>query len=161
MRICRRQTVQQKLDLRLRKYIIKHIRAIAALGSTMRKMAVILNLLFIAGCGKLQSAAPVSRFDSAIERLSRSEQELEWVSKEKDYFIKFLEDRETQKAEYGYILDNNRLCNQMKDFARWHEDISQRERELAILHAINVFAAHNQTVKHKSANHNQIRNTRT
>jgi hypothetical protein len=68
---------------------------------------------------------------------------------------KFMEDFEQQRAEYGLFLDPGRLGSQMQDFTGWHRDITQRERELEIQHAINVFAAHNQVAKRKSLDPNQ------
>jgi hypothetical protein len=97
----------------------------------------------------------VSRFDSAIENLSITTEQLESVRREKDLFVNVLENLEEQKTEYAAFLDSQRLRSQMQDFAVWHRDISQRERQLEIRHALNVFAAHSQVEKRKFADPNQ------
>ena len=73
------------------------------------------------------------------------------MQKEKDFFVKSLEDFEHQKAEYGRFLDNQQLRSQMQDFTEWHHDIAQRERTLEVQHALNVLAAHTQVVKRRAA----------
>jgi hypothetical protein len=123
----------------------------------MRKTVIAFGLLIIAGCKTPSSPAPVSRYDLAIENLSITTEQLEAVQKEKDLFVKVLEDFEQQKDEYRDFLNNSRLRPQMQDFEDWHQDISQREQELAIEHTINVFAAHNQVIKRRLADPNQIK----
>ena len=125
----------------------------------MRNTVITLCLLMLAGCSKPARTttvpAPVSRFDLAIENLSITTEQLESVRKEKDLFVNVLEDFEQQKAEYGPLLNANQLPSQMEDFADWHRDISQRERQLEMLHALNVFAAHSQVAKRRLADANQ------
>jgi hypothetical protein len=124
-------------------------------GTTMRNTVIALCLLMIVGCRTPAHTPPVSRLDSAIENLSFTTEQLESVRKEKDFFVKMLEDFEEQKAEYGPLLNANHLRSQMQDFADWHRDISQQERQLEIQHALNVFAAHSQVAKRKAADPNQ------
>jgi hypothetical protein len=119
------------------------------------KKAIIIFLLIIAGCNTPADKPIANHFDTAIENLSLTTQQLESVRREKDFFVKALEDFEQQKTEYGLFLDPGRLGSQMQDFTGWHRDITQRERELEIQHAINVFAAHNQVAKRKSLDPNQ------
>ena len=117
----------------------------------MRKTAIILYLLIIAGCKTPNNPPPVSRFDIAIENLSRTTQQLEDLRKEKDFFAKSLADFEQQKAECGDFMDAIELDKQTKAFARWHWDIAQREKDLTIEHSMNVFAAHREISKRRAA----------
>ncbi|MGA2071442.1 MAG: hypothetical protein ABSG97_08835 [Sedimentisphaerales bacterium] len=122
----------------------------------MRKKVIILYLLLIiAGCKTADSPPPVSRFDVAIENLSRTTQQLEDLRKEKDFFAKSLADFEQQKAECGDFMDANKLDRQTRAFARWHWDIAQREKDLTIEHSTNIFAAHREIVKRRAAKSNQ------
>jgi len=121
----------------------------------MRKTVVILYLLMIAGCKTPSNPPPVSRFDIAIENLSRTTQQLEDLRKEKDFFAKSLADFEQQKTECGDFMDANELDKQTKAFARWHWDIAQREKDLTIEHSMNVFAAHREILKRRAAEPNQ------
>lgn len=116
---------------------------------------IALGLLIIAGCKTPSSPSPASRLDLAIENLSITTEQLESVQREKDFFVKVLEDFEQQKDEYGVFLNYQQIHSQMQDFENWHQDISQREQELAIEHAINVFAAHNQVAKRRLTDPNQ------
>jgi hypothetical protein len=121
----------------------------------MRITVIALCLLMIVGCRTPAHTPPVSRFDSAIENLSFTTEQLESVRREKDLFVNALENFEEQKTEYTAFLDSQRLHSQMQDFADWHRDISQRERHLEVRHALNVFAAHSQVAKRKFADQNQ------
>jgi hypothetical protein len=122
----------------------------------MRKTAVILCLLIIGGCKTPSNPPSVSRFDIAIENLSRTTQQLEDLRKEKDLFTKSLEEFERQKNECGDLLDAFEIAEQTKMFAEWHKDITQREKDLNIEHAMNVAAAHREILKRKAAEPNQI-----
>ncbi len=117
----------------------------------MRKTAIIICLLIIAGCKTPSSYPPISRFDIAIENLSRTSQKLEDLRMEKDIFARLLEDFEQQKAERVGILDANDIDKQAKAFADWHLDIAQREKDLTIEHSMNVFAAHREILKRGAA----------
>ena len=121
----------------------------------MRKTAIIICLLIIAGCKTPSSYPPISRFDIAIENLSRTSQKLEDLRMEKDIFARLLEDFEQQKAERVGILDANDIDKQAKAFADWHLDIAQREKDLTIEHSMNVSAAHREIVKRRAAQPNQ------
>ena len=123
--------------------------------SIMRKTAIILYLLIIAGCKSPSSPPSVSRFDIAIENLSITSQKLEYLRMEKDVFARLLEDFERQKAERAGILDANELDKQTRAFAEWHRDIAQREKDLTIEHSMNVFAAHREILKRRAAEPNQ------
>jgi len=121
----------------------------------MRKTAIILYLLIIAGCKTPSSYPPISRFDIAIENLSRTSQQLEDLRKEKDLFVKSLGDFEQQKAERSGVLDANDIDKQTRAFADWHLDIAQREKDLTIEHSMNVSAAHREIAKRRAAQPNQ------
>ena len=121
----------------------------------MRKTAIIICLLIIAGCKTPSNPPPVSRFDIAIENLSRTSQQLEDLRKEKDVFAKSLENFEQQKAEHVGILDANEIGKQTKVFAEWHRDITQREKDLTIEHSMNVSAAHREILKRRAADQPQ------
>jgi hypothetical protein len=121
----------------------------------MRKTTVIICLLVIAGCKTPSNPPPVSRFDIAIENLSRTTQQLEDLRREKDFFAKSLADFEQQKTECGDFMDANELDKQTRAFARWHWDIAQREKDLTIEHSMNVFAAHREILKRRAAEPNQ------
>jgi hypothetical protein len=121
----------------------------------MRKTAIILYLLIIAGCKTPNNPPPVSRFDIAIENLSRTSQQLEDLRKEKDFFAKSLADFEQQKTECGDFMDANEIDKQTRAFARWHWDIAQREKDLTIEHSMNVFAAHREISKRRAVKSNQ------
>jgi len=121
----------------------------------MRKTAIIICLLIIAGCKTPSSYPPISRFDIAIENLSRTSQQLEDLRKEKDLFAKSLGDFERQKAERSSILDANDVDKQTKAFADWHRDIAQREKDITIEHSMNVSAAHREIAKRRAAKSNQ------
>jgi hypothetical protein len=121
----------------------------------MRKTAIILYLLIIAGCKSPSNPPPVSRFDIAIENLSITSQKLEDLRREKDFFAKSLEDFEQQKAECGDFMDANEIARQTRAFARWHWDIAQREKDLTIEHSMNVFAAHREILKRRATEPNQ------
>jgi len=121
----------------------------------MKKTAIILYLLIITGCNTPSNPPPVSRFDIAIENLSRTSQQLEDLRREKDFFAKSLADFEQQKTECGDFMDANELDKQTKAFARWHWDIAQREKDLTIEHSMNVFAAHREILKRRAAEPNQ------
>ena len=122
----------------------------------MRKTVIILYLLIIAGCKTPDNPRPVSRFDIAIENLSRTSQQLEDLRMEKDIFIRLLEDFEQQKAENTGILDANEIDKQTRTFAEWHRDIAQREKDLTIEHTMNVLAAHREIAKRRAAKSNKI-----
>ncbi|MBN2019908.1 MAG: hypothetical protein JW749_06755 [Sedimentisphaerales bacterium] len=113
-------------------------------------------LVAIVGCKTPAEKPSVPAFDSAIENLSFTSEQLKLLSREKDFFIKTLEDFERQQAEYGSIINSHEFRRQKEDFAYWHRDIELRERELAMQHAINVFAAHNRVLKRKFADPNAI-----
>jgi hypothetical protein len=120
----------------------------------MRKAIVVL-LLIISGCSAPADKPVANHFDTAIQDLSITTQQLESVRREKDFFVKALEDFERQKTEYALFLTPGRIGGQMQDFAGWHRDIVLRERGLEAQHAINVFAAHNQVAIRKSLDPNQ------
>ncbi|MFH1370098.1 MAG: hypothetical protein ABII09_02255 [Planctomycetota bacterium] len=120
----------------------------------MRNPSVILCLLMVVGCNTPSSPPPVSHYDAAIENLSITADQLESVQKEKDFFVKSLEEFELQKTEYGRFLDTRQLHSQMQDFTEWHHDISQRERNLEVQHVLNVLAAHTQVVRRRTAEPN-------
>jgi hypothetical protein len=121
----------------------------------MRKTAIILYLLIIAGCKTPSNPPPVSRFDVAIENLSRTTQQLDDLQKEKDFFTKSLEDFERQKDECGDLMDASEIARQTKAFAEWHRDIAQREKDLNIEHSMNIYAAHREILKRKATEPNQ------
>jgi hypothetical protein len=123
--------------------------------TAMRKIAVILCLFMLSGCGASGNSTPVSRFDIAIENLSRTSLQLENLQKEKDLFAKTLEDFEQQKAEYNDILGTGKANKITRAYAQWHRDITQREKDLAIEHAMNVSAAHREILKRKAEEQNQ------
>ena len=81
---------------------------------------------------------------------------MEELRREKDFFVKVLEDFEEQKAQHYNLLNSQPLRDQMRDLASWHRDIAQREKDLAILHDICVYAAHNQVIKRRYADMNAI-----
>lgn len=121
----------------------------------MKQTVIILALLItVSGCNtpaeKGTPTLSASLYDSAIENLSMTTEQLESVRKEKDFFVKSLEDFERQKDEYGYLLDAGRLRSQMRDFTKWHRDISRRERILEVQHSLNVLAAHSRVAKRRS-----------
>ena len=121
----------------------------------MKRTVIILALLItVSGCktpAKNGTTTPsASLYDSAIENLSMSTEQLESVRKEKDFFVKSLEDFERQKDEYGYLLDTSRFRSQMQDFTEWHRDISRREKIIEVQHALSVTAAHSQVAKRRS-----------
>ena len=126
----------------------------------MKQTAIVLGLLItLAGCNrpaeiKTGTLSP-SRFDLAIENLSVTTQQLESVRREKEFFVKALEDFEQQEAAYSAFLDAHQLRSQMQDFADWHRDISLRERALEVQHNLDVLAAHNQVAKRRFADPNQ------
>jgi hypothetical protein len=122
----------------------------------MKKTAIILYLLIIAGCKTPSNPPPVSRFDIAIENLSITSQKLEDLRMEKDIFVRLLDDFEKQKAEHAGILDANEIDKQTRVFAEWHRDIAQREKDLTIEHAMNVLAAHREILKRRAAEQNEI-----
>jgi hypothetical protein len=121
----------------------------------MSRTVIILCLLIITGCKTPSNPLPVSRFDIAIENLSKTSQQLEDLRKEKDLFAKSLEDFERQKAEHSSILDANDIDKQTRAFAEWHRDIAQREKDVTIEHSMNVFAAHRELVKRRAAEPNE------
>ena len=121
----------------------------------MRKTVIILCLFILPGCKTPDNPPSVSRFDIAIENLSRTSQQLEDLRREKDFFAKSLEDFEQQKAECGDFMDANEIARQTKAFAEWHCDIAQREKDLTIEHSMNVFAAHREILKRRAAEPNQ------
>ena len=121
----------------------------------MSRTVIILCLLIIAGCKTPSNPPPVSRFDIAIENLSRTTQQLEDLRKEKDFFAKSLADFEQQKTECGDFMDANELDKQTKYFARWHWDIAQREKDLTIEHSENILAAHREIEKRRAAKSTQ------
>jgi HD-GYP domain-containing protein (c-di-GMP phosphodiesterase class II) len=121
----------------------------------MRNTAIIICLLIIAGCKTPSNPPSISRFDIAIENLSRTTQQLEDLRKEKDFFAKSLADFEQQKTECGDFMDANELDKQTKAFARWHWDIAQREKDLTIEHSMNVFAAHREIAKRRVVDQRQ------
>jgi hypothetical protein len=122
----------------------------------MRKTAVILFLLIIAGCKTPSNPPPVSRFDIAIENLSRTTQQLDDLRNEKDLFAKSIEDFERQKTECSDLLDAFEIAEQTRAFAEWHRDIAQREKDLNIEHSMNVAAAHREILKRKGIEANEI-----
>jgi uncharacterized NAD(P)/FAD-binding protein YdhS len=122
----------------------------------MRKTAIILYLLIIAGCKTPDNPRPVSRFDIAIENLSITSQKLEDLRMEKDIFVRLLDDFEKQKAEHAGILDANEIDKQTKVFTEWHRDIAQREKDLTIEHTMNILAAHREVAKRRAAKLNEI-----
>jgi hypothetical protein len=116
---------------------------------------ILLSVIAIAGCQTPSNPPPVSRFDIAIENLSRTSQQLEELRREKDFFAKSLADFEQQKAECGDFMDVNEIDRQTRAFARWHWDIAQREKDLTIEHSMNVLAAHREILKRKAEESNQ------
>ncbi len=113
----------------------------------MKKAFIILIFLTIAGCKTPAPEPAKSGLDSAIENLSASTEQMESLRREKDLFVKVLEDFERQQAENGELINPRQVRKQRQDMARWHDDISRREKDLAVLHALNVCAAHNQIAK--------------
>ena len=69
------------------------------------------------------------------------------MREEKDFFVRVLEDFETQKSEYGNLLGPARLHGQMRDFTEWHRDIMQRENYLQARFDLNALVAHTQLAK--------------
>jgi hypothetical protein len=137
------------------------------LGSTLKEnqamkqtAAVIVLLTILTGCsrqaGVKNEITSADLYDLAIENLSMTAEQLEAIQREKDFFVKSLEDFEQQKAEYGYLLDSGQLRSQMQDFTEWHRDIERRERNLEVQHALNVLAAHNQVAKRRAADPDKI-----
>ena len=121
----------------------------------MRKTVIILCLFILPGCKTPDNPPSVSRFDIAIENLSRTSQQLDDLRKEKDFFAKSLADFEQQKTECGDFMDANELDKQAKAFARWHWDIAQREKDLTIEHSMNVSAAYREIAKRRAADQHQ------
>ena len=119
-------------------------------------MIVLVLLIILTGCNRQakvkNETTSADLYDLAIENLSMTSEQLEAVQREKDFFVKSLEDFERQKAEYGFLLDTGQLRSQMQDFTDWHRDIARRERTLEVQHALNVLAAHNQVAKLRAAN---------
>ena len=130
----------------------------------MKPTIIILGLLIAAaGCGRPTSSEPapasaasLTCYDMAIENLSTTTEQLESIRREKDFFVKSFEDFERQKAQYGQLWTSRQIRNQMQYFTDWHRDILQRERTLEFQHALNVLAAHNEVIKRKKADTNQI-----
>jgi sRNA-binding regulator protein Hfq len=122
----------------------------------MKKAFIILAVLVTAGCKSPVQKQYTSDFDAAIENLSVTTEQLEAVRREKDFFVKVLEDFEQQKAEYPNLVNTQQIPGQIQIFDDWHRDIAQRERYLAMQHAINVFAAQNQVSKRRLADPNKI-----
>ncbi len=116
----------------------------------MRNLSIILCLLLMSGCKTSGSRKPVSHFDAAIENLSITAGQLDSVRKEKDFFVKVLEDFEQQRGEYGKFLGPARLRDQIQDFNEWHSDVFQRERNLEVRYNLDVLAAHKQVTKHRA-----------
>jgi len=120
------------------------------------KKTLVIFLLIIAGCKTPAHKPSPTQFDTAIENLSITTQQLDSLQKEKDLFVKALEDFERQKAEYGRLLNPDILSIQNQFFTDWHRDITLRERDLEFKHALNVFTAHSEAMKHKSPEPNHI-----
>jgi hypothetical protein len=128
----------------------------------MRKLIVIIGFFIIlAGCNtpadKSAHTASLqdSLYDTAIENLNTTTEQLEAIRKEKDLFVKSLEDFEQQRVEYAQFWEANQIQSQLQNFTDWHRDITLRERNLEVRHALNVLAAHNQVMKRKKSDPNQ------
>ena len=122
----------------------------------MKKTFIIVIFLTIGGC-KTPSPEPAkSALDSAIENLSASTEQLEALSREKEFFVKVLDDFERQQAQDANVIGSRQAHKLKQDLARWHEDISRREKAFAAMHALNICAAHNLIAKQKSQEPNQI-----
>lgn len=106
----------------------------------MNKLTAILIIVLISGCGVEKE--PKSDYDSAIENLSTSWQELDSIRQEKDFFVKVLDDLEMQKSDYAYLFSARQLLLEMQYLANWQRDIARREKYLAFQHALNVYQAH-------------------
>ncbi len=124
----------------------------------VRETLVIVCLLFAAGCTSRSAGAPSAEamFDAAIENLSRTTQQLESISREKDFFVKVLNDFEEQGAQYTALLGHEQITEQMEELEAWHADITERERLIAAEHAVNVFAAHNQVARRDLFDPNRV-----
>jgi len=116
----------------------------------MCRKVIILTLLIIAGCKEEDPAPIISRFEISIENLSRTTQQLEDLRKEKDLFVKLLDDFERQKRDGSTFLSFIEIIQQDQTFTEWHMDITQREKDLSIEHAMNVLAAHREIQKRNS-----------
>jgi hypothetical protein len=108
----------------------------------------------LAGCSEPAVNKPAfkpsdSQYDIAIENLSVTTEKLDSIRKEKDLFVKSLEDFEQQQSDYPRFWNANRIQLQYQHFAVWHKDIAIRERNLEVQHALNTLAAHNQVMKRK------------
>ena len=126
----------------------------------MKQIALLLALFIVVSgckgpCDERTQAQSYSLYDSAIENLSLTFEQLESLRKEKDFFVKSLEDFERQKDEFGCFLNPNELRSQMQDFTQWHKDISRRERLLETQHVLNVLAAHFQVTKRRTQSSSQ------
>lgn len=101
-------------------------------------------LFIVAGCGQKRT---VSSYDLAIEKLSITSQQLDSISKEKDLYVKVLDDFEKQKDEYGYMLNSHKINEQMQQLADWHRNITLREKEITFEHDLNVYDAQTQAAR--------------
>lgn len=127
----------------------------------IKKLAVFPYLLVIlTSCSRPATSKPAyippaSQYDIALENFGYTTNQLDAVGKEKDLFIKSLDDFEQQQSDYARLWDTNQIFSQMQRFADWHKDIAIRERNLEIRHALNILAAHQQVMKHKLTDPNQ------
>lgn len=110
----------------------------------MKKSIAIMILLICSGCGSSGEKRTVSSYDLAIKNLSATSQQLDSIRREKDLYVKVLEDFEKQKNEYGLLLDSHKVNEQMQQLADWHHDITLREREISFHHDLNVYDAQTQ-----------------
>jgi hypothetical protein len=121
----------------------------------MKNTIIILVLLIISGCKAPAEKKPESSYDLAIEKLSITTQELDSISKEKDFYVKVLEDFEKQKTEYGDLLNSRQMHEEMQNLSDWHRDIARREKEISFQHALNINDAQTQAAK-KYPDQNEI-----
>jgi hypothetical protein len=122
----------------------------------MKKTLISLIFLVIAGCKAPAPEPAKSALNSAIENLSTSTEQMETLRREKEFFVKILEDFERQQTTDGNFINPRQVRKTRHNLARWHNDISRRERSLAAIHAFNVYAAQNLIAKQKSQEPNQI-----
>jgi hypothetical protein len=128
----------------------------------MKNTIIILVLLIISGCNSPPEKNQESNYDLAIEKLSITTQELEAISKEKDLYVKVLDDFEKQKSEYGYLFNSQQISDEMQNLSDWHYDISRREKVISFQHDLNIYDAHIQAEKkHTDSNDIPLRNSST
>ena len=105
-------------------------------------------LIFISGCSNTPAEKKsVSKYDLAVKKLSITSEELDSIGREKDLYVKVLDDMESQQSEFGYLFNSQQMFYEMRILSDWHYDIAQRERAISFEHALNIYDAHIQAMK--------------